>query len=288
MSSYYSLIRYFNNSLSKENIVIGLIAISETNIFYKFSDSKIKFISKLNDNKDDLLNYNLKKIKESLDLNINDRLFITENSNNLKHYIDRLSVYNNGILQFDKPIELKIEINKIFFDKFYNKYIGEFKSNPRKKKIDEVFVDRIKNNFNKPLEGKIDIDFKIEKSIIPSLFFDYKLNGIGVNGSIYSVKCIDINSNRTIDNIQKDISELESLSNRLNKFSEDLIEHPKNNQHYLVIDEYKGFNYNYNELYEALIHQDNEIYKVVNSNEINNITSKILDSGATKFSNLLL
>lgn len=222
MKSYYSLIRYFNNSLSKENIVIGLIAISNTNVFYRFSESKMKLISKFSDNRDDLLNYNVKKLREYLDVNINDKLFISENTLNLKEYIDRLSIYSNGLLQFDKPVELNIDINEAFFNKFYDKYIGEFRSNTRNKKVDPIFVNRVANKFSKPLEDIIDIDYKIESKLIPSLFFDYKLNGIGVNGSIYSVKCIDINSNRTLDNIQKDISELESLSYRLNKFSEDL------------------------------------------------------------------
>lgn len=287
MKSYYSLIRYFNNSLSKENIVIGLIAISNTNVFYRFSESKIKLISKFSDNRDDLLNYNLKKLKEYLDVNVNDKLFISENALNLKEYIDRLSVYSNGLIQFDKPVELNMNVNEAFFNKFYDKYIGEFKSNARNKKVDQAFVQRVENKFSKPLEDIIDIDYKIESKVIPSLFFDYKLNGIGFNGSIYSVKCIDINSNRTLDNIQKDISELESLSYRLNRFSEDKVQHPENNQHFLVMDEYKGYEDKYAELYEALISQENEMYKIVNSNDLESITAKIIKAGATKFSELI-
>lgn len=287
MKSYYSLIRYFNNSLSKENIVIGLIAISTTNVFYRFSESKIKLISKFSDHRDDLLHYNVKKLRDYLDVNVKDKLFVKENSCNLKEYIDRLSIYSNGLIQFDKPVELNMDVNEAFFNKFYDKYIGEFKSNARNKKVDQVFVQRVENKFRKPLEHIIDIDYRIEKKIIPSLFFDYKLNGIGVNGSVYSVKCIDINSNRTLENIQKDVSELESLSYRLNKFSEDKVVHPENNQHFLVIDEYKGYDDKYAELYEALISQENDLYKIVNSDQLDKITTKIINSGATKFSEFI-
>lgn len=287
MKSYYSLIRYFNNSLSKENIVIGLIAISTTNVFYRFSESKIKLISKFSDHRDDLLHYNVKKLRDYLDVNVKDKLFVKENSYNLKEYIDRLSIYSNGLIQFDKPVELNMDVNEAFFNKFYDKYIGEFKSNARNKKVDQVFVQRVENKFRKPLEHIIDIDYRIEKKIIPSLFFDYKLNGIGVNGSVYSVKCIDINSNRTLENIQKDVSELESLSYRLNKFSEDKVQQPENNQHFLVIDEYKGYDDKYAELYEALISQENDLYKIVNSDQLDKITTKIINSGATKFSEFL-
>lgn len=287
MKSYYSLIRYFNNSLSKENIVIGLIVIADANIFYRFSESKVRLISKFSDSPNDLVSYNVKKLKEYLDSSVKDKLFIHENSLNLKQYIDRLSIYSNGLIQFDKPVELNINVDQAFFNKFYDKYIGELKSNARNIKVDQGFVQRVDNKFRKPLQGIIDVDYRVDKKLIPSLFFDYQLNGIGVNGSLYSVKCIDINSSRTLDNIQKDISELESLSYRLDRFSEDKVEHPKSNKHYLVMDNYRGNNDKYVELYQALISQKNEIYDIVSSESLQNITDKIIKSGSTKFSELI-
>lgn len=288
MKSYYSLIRYFNNSLSKENIVIGLIAVSSTNVFYKFSESKISFITRYYDNQSKLLNFNVKKITEVLELNAREDLFIEENTNGLKKYLDRLAVYNNGIIQFDKPVELNTNIDQTFFSKFYDKYIGEFRASTKSIKKDEVFYSRINNHFREPLEDIIDIDFKIEKKMIPSLFFDYKLNGIGGNGSIYSVKCIDINSNRTIETIQKDISELESLNFRLNHFSEQLVEFPEQNKHYLVIDQYSGIDDKYLELYDTLSSQENNLYQLINSNQLEEVTADIIKSRASKFSDLIL
>lgn len=288
MKSYYSLIRYFNNSLSKENIVIGLIAVSPTNVFYKFSESKISFITRFYDNKNKLLNFNIKKISEVLELNSRDNLFVEENTDSLRTYLDRLAIYNNGIIQFDKPVELSVNIDEPFFSKFYDKYIGDFRASTKHIKKDEVFYDRLNSHFRKPLEGVIDIDYKMEKKVIPSLFFDYKLNGIGGNGSIYSVKCIDINSNRTIDTIQKDISELESLSFRLNDFSKQLVEHPEQNKHYLVIDQYRGEDDKYLELYNTLSSQENGLYQLINSNQLEEITAEIIKAGTSKFSELIL
>ena len=63
--------------------------------------------------------------------------------------------------------------------------------------------------------------------------------------------------------------------------------HPENNRHFLVIDEYKGYDDKYAELYEALISQENDLYKIVNSDQLDNITTKIINSGATKFSALI-
>ena len=41
MKSYYSIIRFVNNPLSKENLAIGMIVISGGKVFYKFSQEKI-------------------------------------------------------------------------------------------------------------------------------------------------------------------------------------------------------------------------------------------------------
>lgn len=53
------------------------------------------------------------------------------------------------------------------------------------------------------------------------------------------------------------------------------------------MDEYKGYEDKYAELYEALISQENEMYKILNSNDLESITAKIINAGATKFSELI-
>src|SRR5690606_33178510 len=102
MKSFYSVIRYCNNSLSNENIVIGLVAITNTDVFFKFSDFKINLIAKLNpSNSLDIIKYNVRKMSDFLaDSNVN-TLFDIETCSNLKNFFNRLSIYNNGLLSFD-------------------------------------------------------------------------------------------------------------------------------------------------------------------------------------------
>ncbi len=290
MNSSYSLIRYYNNSLSKENIVVGLVAISNTNVFFKYSHFKLGLISKLFKQDKNFIEFNLKKIQKHIETNLApEDLFFDSNSLNFKNLLDRLSIYNNGMVQFDKPVSVNKHIDKNFFENFYKNFVDSEVSLKKDILKDKVFLHRIQHDFVDPLEETIDIDFTLNKDIIPSLFFNYKLNGIGANGSIYTVKCIDINSNKAIDTIRKEIAELESLNARLDIFSQDKVAQPKDNEHYLVMDSYKGIKEEYMELYETVKAQDpNHFpYKVVSSNDLSDVTKRIRGKKAGKFSELL-
>lgn len=291
MKSFYSIIRFVNNPLSKENLAIGLIMISGNNVYYKFSNEKIQLVNKINPVNFKLLEYTIEKINFFIqnELKNDVSLFSDDNKINFE-YLKRLSVYNNGFLQFDNPSIINIDFDDIKFNDFFNKYIQLLHKPVEKKEVDKTFSKRIKQVFQEPLSGLIDIDYKIEKEKIPGLFFDYKLDGIGVNGVIYSVKSIDLNSDKTIDQIRKDISELESLNYRIDLFGKSIkgIE-PNQNKHFLVIDEYKGTKNTHKQLFDILSEQKTfeYPYKVVNSVNLDEVTKEIQAKKASKFSEIL-
>lgn len=281
MKSYYSIIRYVNNPLSKENLAIGMILISGNKIFYGFSDSKIKLAHRINRRNAELLDYTVKKISDFIqnDLYEEVKLFSDDSSLNVE-YLNRLSIYNNGFLQFDKPTVLNMEFDKMKFESFFEKYI-EINLLPQKKKIIDKSFDRIiRKTFKEPLKDVINTDYKIKKESIPNLFFDYKVDGIGVNGSIYTLKSIDLNSEKPIDNFRRDISELESLNYRLDLFGKENGLRIENNRHYLLIDPYRGSKKSYHELYEVMREQkDNDFpYRVIGSEYLPEVTRQIRQS----------
>lgn len=291
MKSFYSLIRYVNNPYSKENIAIGLIVISGKNVFHEFSQNKISFVSKINPENFVLFDYTLKKIDDFIknELRFGKLLFDNESeiSNN---YLNRLSIYNNGLIQFDKPVSINIDFDEISFKKFFDRYIDTNIVKQETKIVNKAFRNKVHNSFSRPLLDIIDIDVKVKKEQIPGLFFDYKLDGIGMNGKIYSVKSVDLNSEKKIDIIQKEISEFETLNYRIDKFSEsDLftdinhIDLKQKNQHYLVIDEYKGNKTPYHKLYEIISKEKNFPYKVIGTSNLEEVTKEIKKSGAGKF-----
>lgn len=124
MKSYYSIIRFVNNPLSKENLAIGMIVLSEGKIFYKFSKDKISLAHKINNANSSLLEYTIDKVSHFIDVQLREEvsLFSKEVSVNLD-YLNRLSIYNNGFLQFDKPSVINLAFDKSKFDNFFGKYI---------------------------------------------------------------------------------------------------------------------------------------------------------------------
>lgn len=285
MKSYYSIIRYVNNPLSKENLAIGMILISGDSIFYKFSDNKIKLAHKINSRNGDFLDYTVEKILAFIrnELKNEIELFPGNNSINVE-YLNRLSVYNNGFLQFDKPSALNMEFNRSRFEDFFNKYVEVVLPVQKKKIIDRAFERTIQRVFKDPLKDRINLDYKIKKESVPNLFFDYRIDGIGVNGSIYTLKSIDLNSEKPLDNYRKDISELESLNYRLDLFGEKNGLKANENKHFLLINPYKGSKGSYHDLYEVLKEQNAEEfpYRLIGSEDLPKVTAEFKKSNSIK------
>ena len=291
MKSFYSIIRFVNNPLSKENLAIGLIMISGNKIHYKFSSEKIQLVNKLNPVNFKLLEYTIEKISSFIQKELKNEVSFFHDDNKINfEYLKRLSIYNNGFLQFDAPSVINIDFDEIKFNDFFNKYIQLSYKNVEKIEVDNTFSKRIRKVFQEPLSNLIDIDYKIEKEKIPGLFFDYKLDGIGLNGVIYSVKSIDLNLEKPIYQIRKEISELESLNFRIDSFGKSIRNiDPKLNQHFLVVDEYKGKKKSYKQLFDILSEQKNieYPYEIVNSADLGRVTKLIQKNKVSKFSEIL-
>jgi len=286
MKSFYSIVRFYSNSLSKENIAIGLLMISDGKLFFRFSEDKIDFVSKLNPSSSKLLNFSLSQIKNSLiePTLKHEKLIVDDELFNLS-YLERLSNYNNGILQFDKPILINQTYNEDKFNSFFSKYISVIKEKEVEISLNNsIFYNQIKSSFYDPLKDIIDVDKTIKKKEIPSLYFNYHLDGIGVNGAITTVKAVDINSNKPLNQIQKIISEFESFNMHIDKFGRSKnINDPS--RHYLVMDKYIGNKVSYLDLYTILADKANfDFYQLVGTNDINKIVDEVRIKKSKKFS----
>nr|MBA3971190.1 hypothetical protein [Bacteroidota bacterium] len=109
----------------------------------------------------------------------------------------------------------------------------------------------------------------------------------GVNGAMYAVKSIDINAQNNAGHLKVEISEYESVIERLNKFasSRGL---SSDHQYHLVFEEYKGNNPSLLELVSILKQDNMPLFKVSSDKDLNEITSVILENKAKKFSESLM
>ncbi|PTS91320.1 hypothetical protein DBR11_29295 [Pedobacter sp. HMWF019] len=239
---------------------------------------------KLNSKNYPLLEFSLKQFKNFVQKDtINESSLLIKSEKQInQELLFRLSNYNNGILQFSKPESINSTINSATFKEYFAKFIGE-ELMPEPKPDKSPFKNIIKKKLYDPLKDKIDVDFTLEKKQLETLFFDFHLDGIGVNGSIYAAKAIDFNSKRQLGQIRNDISDFESVIERLNIFakSKGLSNH---HQYCLIIDSYQGNSPSYLDLYSLLKEDNMPLFKILSSNEMNRFVSQVIDNKARKFS----
>jgi len=288
MSSYYSILKFVNNSLSGEYISIGLVAISDKNVFFRTSKNKVSIAHKLNPNSKNLLNFSLDKISDFIcndSKEQSNQLVKFEKTMNVE-FLNRLSVYNNGIVQFSKPSMINMKLDQNSFDNLFEDVIDGYDLIKDKKGKLSVFKEKISKSLYAPLKEKVDVDYKLKKKSLPSLFFDFHFDSIGVNGAIYASKAIDFN-HQQLSSIRTELAEYESLISRLEDFARKKNINGKH-QHFIISDPYKGKSISYLDIYTLL--EDKKImpyFKLINSNQVDEIIRVVNKTKASKFSELL-
>jgi hypothetical protein len=288
MKSCYSILKFVSNPLSDESIALGIVVVTDERVFFKISDAKIDFAKKLSPSCARLLDFSIKQLSEFADLdscNSSDRIIKCEKRIKFD-FLQRLSKYNNGLLQFSKPLSIGKDIaDDLAFNSYFEKYIGtDIKSIKKdKKEYNSELKQNVQERLYEPLKDKIDVDFILKKDKLPTLYFDFHFDSIGVNGSMYAAKSIDLNSSRKLADIKSDISEYESVLERLNKFAEK--KHINGlHEYYLIVDPYKGNVPSYNDLYSLLEKETMPYFKLINSNELDRVVKNVIKNNAHKFS----
>jgi len=103
---------------------------------------------------------------------------------------------------------------------------------------------------------------------------------------MYAAKSIDFNANKSISDIRAEISEYESVIERLNTFAKSKqINEPSS--YYLVADQYEGKKLSYLDLYSLLKEQNMPYFKLISSNNLDVFVEKIEKRKVGKFSALV-
>ena len=303
MASYYSILRFVNNPLSDESIALGLVVLADDSAYstgqlkitkpaqalFRLSETKVDFAKKLNPASAKLLTFSLAQLHQFFKQDLADQSYqlLTFPVRVQQDFIERLSRYNNGLLQFTKPVYIESDQLTTAFSRYFNRFIEL--DTPAKAGIDNQVSSRLKQrmqrDFYEPLRGTIDVDYTLRKRQLPALYFDYHLDGIGVNGAMYAVKAIDLNANHHLDTIQRELSEFESVIDRLNRFAKErkIVGQPI---YYLVVDPYEGDNRDRKELYEIL--QSTPQFKLTTSVKLREIADRFRQKQVRKFSEKLV
>lgn len=237
MKSLLSIIYLQTNSVSGEKIAVGLLAISEQEIFFKVSDHKLKLVSKLSNTEV------LKHAEISFTL-ISNKVAETNKENNCqslikndnlftKEYIIYLNKYSKGLMQFDKPKVFAGIIDKKTFKTLFLQFIGEWEEKfiPAKKAIH--FQTTIKKQLNKPIfKQKVDIDYTLNPNKVAGLLKPQDITLISKNGSILAAQAIDFTNSEDV--ITKHTYELQVIIDCLQNLGQQSIDKKHKGSYYLL------------------------------------------------------
>lgn len=290
MKNFISIIYVQTNSISNEKIGVGLLAISNDEVFFEINTYKLKIAGKLSSLEvQKQVEFSFDLIKNKIDeskykdlglLGFKDAPVFTKN------YITYLNKYSDGILQFDLPKEYSEEINQYSFKKIFEQFIGNWEDAKysEKQKHHTYFSTEIKTLLKKPVfEEKADIDFKLEPQIIHGLLAPKDISLITKNGNILAAQAIDFSLG--IETVIKNVYEYEIVINSLQKLTESHIKKNSKNKFILLFNKPKA-----NSKQEKLLNEIVKTKKIMELEEqgyIDILEKKLKQNNYSKFSTFL-
>jgi hypothetical protein len=214
MKSLISIIYLQTNTVSGEKIAVGLLAISENEVFFQVSEQKLKLAGKLS-NADVLKHAEISFGLISNKVNENNKehkshVLLKNHSVFTKEYISYLNKYSKGLMQFDTPKSFAGIIDKKIFKALFEQFIAVWEEKPENVKKAIQFHTIIKKQLNKPIfKEKVDIDYTLQPQKVKGLLLPQDITLISKNGSILAAQAIDFTTSEEV--IAKHTYEMEVI-----------------------------------------------------------------------------
>ncbi len=237
MKSLISVIYLQTNSVSGEKIAVGLLGISEKEIFFQSSDHKLKLAAKLSiPDVAKHAEYSFELIKNKVhEANKefkNNSLFHSPSKFN-KEYIEYLNKYSQGLLQFDMPKAFAANLDKKSFKQLYQQFVGTWEENELTGNKKENFYSVIKKQLKKKaFVERADIDYQLQPQKVHGILLPQDIALISKNGNILAAQPIDFSA--SVDVIGRHAYELEVIFTSLEKFGKEHIQENHKGNYYLL------------------------------------------------------
>ena len=199
MKTFVSPLYIQTNHYTNEKIACALLAANENGVFFKINNDKIDFAAKLSPDNIKLLVKNAfelidnKVIATNLKLSSNQTSLFEIENNFKKEYIEYLSKYASGVIQFNAPKPFDIELNEETFENLFQKFVGKEILPPA---IDKSFSNSIKKSLHKPhLKEKADINYPLNPDVFDGLLKKALVSMATTNGSLDLYQAVDFNHN---------------------------------------------------------------------------------------------
>ena len=282
MNSYYNIIKIAPNPTAGDTISIGLLVFNSNQFMLKFSSSKKRIAKSLLGIGSEAIDYITKQIQNKIDelntiiYNSNDKLFEVPSIINAD-YFTYLSKYSNNILQFNEPNMLSASIDENGFNKLFEIFVGKDDSPQQKDEVEStIFYQNIEERLIKRVKDKVHTKIQLSEKFLPSLYFNYDLDCVGMNGVITGAKSIDFTKGdqTIIRHIANYFQVTTLMANKFNKGKEE-------NNFYVIGDEPSAVNSKEHKIWESFKKQTS--CKLIHSEQSDIVAEKIEKTKAKEF-----
>lgn len=283
MQTFYTIIKIAPNTMTDDTLSIGLLVCDSQKYWLQFSEERKSAAKRIMDENSEAVDFVVKQISlyiQKLNKEIaksNNELFPLSNLLQ-SEYFNYLNNYSNGLLRFSKPSLLDDTVTEEKFLKLFALLIDKnIEREPKTKDIfNEVFYTTINKKLIKRVEKKIHTKININPSVLPSMYFQYEMDCIGLNGAFVGAKSIPFN--KSLPTLDKDISHYIALISLLStKYNKNI----KKNNFFLIADEPNIINSPEHTTWENII--QNPLFKVINSEQADTVADKVEETNATTF-----
>lgn len=281
MKQFYTIVKFIPIKATKDSIAIGLLYFDGIRFSFYVSDNKMKIVNKLIDKETINIDLIINQFKKKLNLlvdPINNEFDFGNNPIN-ESYLSYLNKYSNGFISFSEPIYLSNNFVPSDFENLVS-YLFPNDNNTKKEVVIQSKFEKLKKLINKKLikrvEDKVYTNFVFNKEILPTIYFNYEVDCIGLNGAFIGAKAIDFE--KSYQTIDKEVSHYYTLiSSLVGKRNLSL----EKNNFYLISDEPKNMLSREYSLWDSV--NKNEIIKVINPEESDKIADLIEEKNAKTF-----
>jgi hypothetical protein len=288
MESFFVPVYLKFGKLSEEKLLVALIGVSESNIWFNFSAKRIEFSSKI---AGQVFGHLAQKVLEQIQFKteeINKGLGKQSNSLfNVNHvfnvdYFGYLQKYSQNTVVFG-PVEFfNFTTSPIGFKELYESFMNE--GYIENKEVKQSFQTKIRHKLEAAnIQDKADIDFKITPEQINGLYNNTIVSLISKNGGLLAANAIDFSN--SIQTLAQSLNSFEILIISLNKFAEKY--HFEKSQ-YSIVTSMPAIGSEQEKLMNNIYKNKKEVFDIVPEDSIGIITEKLRSSHYHKFSTVLL
>lgn len=283
MKSFYSILKFSPNIVTEDSLAIGIILFNKGSFHSFFSDKKKRIAQNLLNDKDSDLHFLMNQIKEKCEdikgSNYQKILFDQYEKYSELSYFHYLSNYSNGILQFSKPNTLFENFDEKSFESLVFTLFNEYTESRKVESVKKSsFKEVVERKLIKRVSKAVHTHYTFEPKSYPSIYFNYEMDCIGLNGSLIGAKSLDFE--QSIQSIDRNVSHYYTLISFLaSKYEKPLIE----NKFFLISEEPDDIGSKKHQLWESV--KKNELIKVLNPEESDIVARDIEQRKAVKFLN---